>query len=190
MKTKFTFSGEQRITAQLVSGNYLWLAFYGVSSACALYKSSVFSPNIRYWNVSVTANEIKSMTEDTTYLYTALDHSIYIGAKITKATPTTIAYFTKNVGITEEAIDLINSGSFTYFLTPGIASGINAKISKHNTSTRAFVENIDLSTVTDARKIDVDVNGVLWIQSNLDGTPLLTKVWYSGTWQYQNYILS
>lgn len=189
MKDSYTFSGKQKITASFVTGNYIWIAFYGVSNVCTLYESSVFNPNVIYWDLDVTADEIKAIVEDATYLYLALDDATYIGAKVTKASPA-VAYFTKNVGITEEAIDVIEDTTYVYFLTPGIESGVNAKIAKYNKSSRAFVETIDLSTVTNAAKIDIDNSGVLWVQSDLDGTPKITKVWYSGTWQFSTTTLS
>jgi hypothetical protein len=190
MKSKFTFIGENRITAQLISENYLWLSFHGSSGICTLYKSSVFNPNIRYWDVDITADDIKSIIEDTTYLYLALDYSTYIGAKVNKTTPSSISYFIKQSGIIEEAIDLVDDTTYVYFLTPGIELGENVKICKYNKSTRAFVETIDLATVTNAKKIDIDNTGVLWVVSDLDGTPKLTKVWYSAGWNYTVYTLA
>jgi hypothetical protein len=190
MKSKYLFSGEQKITAQLVSGDYIWLAFEGVSSLCALYKSSVFNPNTRYWDVDVIGDEITFLHEDATYLYASLDHTTYIGAKITKSFPSTIAYFTKDAGILEEAVDLVDDTTYIYFLTPGIISGENAKIAKYNKSTRAFVETIDLTTVFNAKKIDIDYHGVLWVQSELDSTPILTKAEYDGSWNITDYTLS
>jgi len=189
MKNQFLFTGEQRITSTLASGEYLWLAFFGVSNLCTLYKSDVHNPNVKYWDVEIVGDEITSMIEDVTYLYTSLDDSINIGAKIEILSPITITYFIKDVGLTEKAIDLIKDSTFVYFLLPGIDSGINTKIGKYNLSTRTYVETIDLTTVFNAKKIDVDANGILWVVTNNDPTELI-KVWYSGTWQYQIYTLS
>lgn len=189
MKLKFTFPEEQKITSTFVDENYLWIAFYGVSSLCALYKSSVFNPNLRYWDMDVIANEIKSIIGDSTYLYLALDYSDYIGAKIDKIIPSSIDYFIKEVGINEEAVDLIDDGTYVYFLTPGIISGENSKICKYNKSTRDFIETIDLVTITDSKKIDIDNVGNLWVVSDLDGTSKITKIWYSAGWNYITYLL-
>jgi len=190
MKEKYTFVGEQKVTASFVSGNYIWIAFYGISNKCSLYKSSIFNPNLIYWDIEITGNEINYMIEDTTYLYLALDDSTYIGAKVEKNNPSTITYFTKDVGITEKAIDLTRDTTYIYFLIPGIAFGTNTKIVKYNASTRAYVETIDLATVSNAKKIDTDVNGNLWLVSDLDLTPTITKVWYDGSWQFLSYLLS
>ena len=189
MKSNYTFSGEQKITASFVTGNYIWIAFYGVSNICALFQSSVFNPNLVSWDLDVTADEIKSIIEDATYLYLSVDDATNIGAKVHKTTPA-VTYFVKNVGITEESIDLTRDTTYIYFLTPGNISGVNSKIAKYNLSTRAFVEIIDLTTVTNAAKIDIDNAGTLWVQSDLDGTPKITKVWFSGTWQFSTTTLS
>jgi hypothetical protein len=189
MNSKYIFSGKQKITTSFVTGDYIWLAFYGVSNICSLYESSVFNPNLIYWNLNVTADEIKSIVEDASYLYLALDDTTNIGGKVTKASPA-IAYFIKNIGIIEEAIDIIEDATYVYFLTPGLGSGVNTKIAKYNKTTRAFVEIIDLTTVTNAAKIDIDNSGNLWVQSDLDGTPKITKVWFSGTWQFSTTTLS
>src|SRR5574343_1853239 len=167
MKDKYTFSGKQKITASFVTGDYIWIAFYGVDNECTLYQSSVFNPNQIFWDLDITADEIKSIVEDATYLYLALDDTTNIGGKVTKASPA-VTYFVKNVGIIEEAVDVIEDSTFVYFLTPGIDSGVNSKIAKYNKSSRAFVEIIDLSTVTNAKNIDIDNSGVLWVQSDLD----------------------
>jgi hypothetical protein len=187
MKNQFLFPGEQKITAQLVSGEFLWIAFNGVSNLCSLQKNDVHNPNVRYWDVDVTGDEITSMIEDTTYLYGALDDVINIGTKIDKTNPTTISYFIKHISLIEKAVDLINDGTYIYFLLPGIDSGTNAKIAKYNLTTKAYVETIDLPTVFNAKKIDY--NGNLWIVTNNE-PPEIVRVWYSGSWNYTKYTLS
>ena len=190
MKNKYTFPGKQKITFTFVDGNYLWIAFYGISSICDLQKNSIFNPNLCYWDVDVTGNEIKSIIDDVSYLYLALDHLTYLGAKVNKITPSSISYFVKQESIEEEAIDLVRDDTYIYFLIPGILSGTNTKICKYNKSTRAFVETIDLNTVFNAKKIDIDNSEILWVVSDLDSIPKITKIWYDITWQFQTYILS
>jgi hypothetical protein len=180
MKTKYTFD-ENKITRTFVSGDYIWIAFEG-STTCKLYKCSVYDVDIVYWTLTINANKINSIIEDATYLYLAVDHSTYIGAKIDKNNPTTVTYFTKEESILEQSIDIIQDGTYTYFLIPGLMSGTNAKIIKYNTSTRVFVEIIDLVSISNAIKIDIDNLGKLWVQSNLDTTPKITSVWYDGDW--------
>jgi len=191
MKQKYSFTGKEKITATLVSGEYIWIAFYGNDEICSLYKSSVHNPAFRYWDVDITADEIRYIIEDNSYLYLALAHSIYIGAKVDKTNPTTITYFTKPEEITESAIDLVDDGTYIYFLISGIGgTGENTKICKYNKSTRAFIETIDLPDINNAAKIDIDNNDNLWIISNIDTTPILTKVWMDTGWEHSNQTLS
>jgi len=190
MKSKYTFSGKQKITASKVDGNYIWLAFYGINSVCLLYQSSVFNPNIIYWDINIISDEITSIVDDSTNIYLSLDYNTYIGTIVNKSNPTTITYCNKPIGITEKAIDLINNTTHLYFLTSGIGMGENSKIVKF-TLLGVYVETIDLVTLTNAKKIDIDGTGNIWVQSDLDGTPKITKVWYAtGTWHYTTYTLS
>ena len=189
MKSKYSFSNENKITVTLVDSYYVWLGFLGASNVCALHKASVFNPNQSYWEVDITADEIKFMQQDSTYLYLAIDDSTNSGAKVTKSNPSTITYFTKQAGITEASVDLCLDATYVYFLTPGVASGINSKIVKYNKSTRAYVETIDLTTVNNAKKIDIDTDGSLWITSETDPVKL-TKAIYSGSWSFTTYTLS
>jgi len=189
MKNKFTFL-EKKITATLVNGEFIWVAFEGTNGTSPLYKSSVYNPDLVYWDVNVVADEINFIHSDTTYLYLSLDDSASLGAKVTIANPSTITYFVKPGGITEKAIDLVDDTTFIYFLTPGLVGGANAKIVKYNKSTRAYVETINLTTVFNVKKIDLDEFGNIWIQSDLDGTPKLTKASYSGGWSFTTYTLS
>jgi hypothetical protein len=189
MKSKYTFSGNNKITTSKVDGNYIWLAFYGINSVCLLYKSSIFNPNIIYWDLNIIADEITSIVDDSTNIYLSLDYNTYIGTIVNKSNPTTITYCNKPVGIAEKAIDIINNTTYLYFLTPGIALGENAKIIKF-TLAGIYVETVDLTTVTNAKKIDIDSAGNIWVQSDLDTIPKIIKIWYDTFWHYTVYTLS
>ena len=194
MKNKYSFTGEQKITATLVDGDYIWISFYGVSNNCALYKSSKFNPNIKYWDVDITADEVTSIIDGTGYIYVSLDDSLYMGAVVNKTTPSIIFYYSIPLGVTEKAIDLIDDDNYIYFLTPGINSGTNAKIVKYDKSTGEFIETIDLAktgdVVENASKIDIDIDGNLWVVSELNSTPILTKVYYDSGWNFSSTVLS
>lgn len=191
MKSKYQFLNKPKITATFVDGDYLWIAFEGEDGESSLYKVSLYNPKLIYWELEVTADKINFLIDDATYVYLAIDDDTYIGEKISKTSPSsTYYYFTKPIGITEGAIDLVDDTTFVYFLIPGVISGTNAKICKFNKSTRAFVETIDLPLVNNAKKIDIDYKGYLWVISDLDTTPKITKVWYDGTWQYSTTTLS
>ena len=190
MKTKYTFSGQQKLTATFVSGEFIWLAFYGVKNKCTLYKSSIYNPNLIYWNVTINADEIKSIIEDTTYLYLAINNSSSIGAKVQKSAPSSRTYFTKHVSLIEESIDLTTDGTYIYFLLPGNESGLDAKIGKYNKTNRNYAETIILTGIKNAKKIDIDYDGNFWIVSDLETIPKVTKLWYDGDWQQDTTILS
>lgn len=192
MKSKYFFINENKITATLVDGNYLWIAFYGISGLSTLYKSSVFNPNFRYWDIDIEADEITSMIQDNDYIDLALRHDTYIGVASDKTNPLYLYYWEKEEGMSEYAIDLIldGTGTYIYFLTPGEESGENAKIHKYDYNSMNFIETIDLDDVFNAKKIDIDGDENLWVLSNLESIPIITKVWMETGWVHSNQELS
>jgi len=194
MKNKYSFTGEQKITATLVDGDYIWICFFGVSNSCALYKSSKFNPNIKYWDVDIAADEVTAIIDGLGYIYVSLDDSLYMGAVVNKTTPSAISYYSIPLGVIEKAIDLIADDNYIYFLTPGINSGTNSLIVKYNKLTLDFIETIDLSKsgeiIENASKIDIDGLGNLWVVSELNSTPILTKVWYDSGWNFSSSVLA
>jgi len=189
MNNKYLFSGNEKITSSLVYGDYIWIAFNGISNICLLYQSSIFNPNSRYRDINIVANEITNMVDDATRVFMSLDDVASMGARVYK-TSEYIGYYEKNNTIVEKAIDLIVDSVYIYFLTPGIQSGINSKIVKYDLYYSTLVEIIDLTTVLNASKIDIDSAGKLWVQSDLDGTPKITKVWYDTSWHFTTHVLS
>ena len=188
MKNKFEFN-ENTISATLIDELYLWIAFEGVDSVSTIYKSSIFNPNTVYWNVDIVGDEITSLWQDTLYVYGSLDDDTNIGVRFLKTSPNSFSYYTIHSGINEKAIDLITDATYVYFLTPGIISGENAKIVKYNKTSLAYVETIDLTTVFNAKKIDIDRSGNLYVLSDTNPV-ILTKVSYSGGWSFTSYTLS
>jgi hypothetical protein len=188
MKNKYIFY-ENRITALLNSGNYNWVAFLGNEGISTLYKTSIFDPDILYFDVDLPVDEVTSIIEDTTYLYLSVDDVTYLGAKVTKDNPSEISYFIIAGGINEKSIDLINDSTYIYFLTPGIETGENSKIVKYNKISRVYVETIDLVTVFNAKKIDIDGSGNIFVVTDNDPIELV-KVWFDSFWQYQIFTLS
>jgi hypothetical protein len=192
MKTNFTFPGKGRITALFQEGIYLWVAFFGADELCEFCKCDYRNPDSIYFSLNVTVSEITNLLDDSTYIYFSCDSEVYCAGRISKINPlTTYKYVAVPAGIIEKTIDLVYDSTYIYLLTPGVASGTNAKIIKLNKTTLAYIETINLSDVNNAAHIDIDVDGNLWILSNLvTTTPVITKVYYSGTWQYTNYTLS
>lgn len=194
MKSKYTFD-QNKITATLKDGYYLWIAFLGASESCRLEKVSCFNPNTTYYFHEMTANEITNFRlEGAVYLYMSVDSSTNIGARATRNSYTTPVYFLKPAGITEKAVDITMDGYYVYFLTPGTASGENAKIVKFNKSTRAYVETINLTKsgldVNNATKLDKDVSGNLWVVSESNPV-VLTKVYsIASVWDFNSWTIS
>lgn len=193
MKDRYLYS-TSRVTAVLNDDIYLWQAFLGTTDESIVYKSDTFSPDVNYWDLDVAVTRINSFIDDTTYVYGATEGTTSLGIKIKKDSITDISYYTIPAGINEGSIDLIDDTNYIYFLTPGNTSGENTKIIKYNKSTRIFVETIDLSKsgsiVTNAKKIDIDNSGNLWVVSETNPV-ILTKVFYTGlTWDFTNYTLS
>jgi len=194
MKNKYQFLGNERITATLLENDMLWIAFYGIGGICKLYGCSAYDLDVVYYDLNINANEITSIIEVSNYLYLSLDDTTNICAEFNLGNPTDIWYLTKDSGIIEKAIDVAFDSSIlnqAYFLTPGIISGENAKISVYDYND-SFVENIDLTTIYNASKISVDTDGLLWVLSDVDtSSPIITKVeQVSGAWAVTSYTLS
>jgi hypothetical protein len=186
---KFLYT-ENTISATLINGYYLWLAYEGSSNVCHLLKNSAFDPSVNYFTLNVTANKINQMWQDSTYLFLALNDSAKLGCRINKQNPiNSQTYFTKPIGIVEEAIDLIMDTSFVYFLIPGTASGTNAKVLRFNKSA-TYIQTINLTGITNAQKIDIDSSGNLWVIVNTV-PPKAVKIQYiSGVYSFSTYIIT
>lgn len=179
------------ITALCRETNYLWIG-YIASGLSRLRKVSIFNPDLVYYDISVSGTRINKIIDSSDgYIYLSMDSEDNIGATFYKTNPIgAYGYYIKTIGMMEDSVDLITDTTYVYFLIPGTLSGTNAKIVKYNKSTRIYSETIDLTTVNNAKKIDIDYYGNLWVESNLDSVPILTKIIYSDVWSYTNYILS
>jgi hypothetical protein len=172
MKNKYLYD-QNTISATLINGYYIWIALEGISGISKLLKNSAFNPDQIYFEIDINADKITHMWQDSTYLYLSLDDTDYIGSRLNKTNPTTtISYFAKPGGITEKAIDLIVDSSYVYFLTPG--SGIDAKIIKMNKSTLEFVSTITLTGIQNAKAIDIDNTGTLWVVTDTSPVKLIS----------------
>ena len=186
---KYTFS-ENKITALANDGNYIWMAFNGQDTICTIYKNSIFNTALRYWEVHVDADTITKFYISGNYVYGSLDHISNLGVQIHKDAPSIVNYFIRPVGLVEEAVDIVCDTTNAYFLIPGNASGLNAKIIKFDKNTLAYIETIDLTTVTNAYNIDIDKNRLIWVVSK-ESPILLTKVYLVGeTYEFASYPLS
>ncbi|MFH0805979.1 MAG: hypothetical protein V1901_03840 [Patescibacteria group bacterium] len=185
-----TFSNNYgEITALCRETNFLWIG-YIASGLARLRKVSIFNPNLVYYDISISGIRINKIINSGDYIYLSIDSNINIGARFYKTNPIGLfIYYTKPAEIIENSIDLITDFNYVYFLIPGLLSGTNAKIVKHNKSTGAFVEIINLTTVNNAKKIDMDFYCNIWVVSGVSDIELI-KVWYDMNWQNQKYIIS
>jgi len=164
-----------QITASYVDGNYLWIG-YILGSVSRLRKVSIKDPISVYFDVEISATKINKITigTQTSYLVLALESSSYIGCIVTKASPTTITYYTKPAGITENPVDVIQAGGQSYFLMPGVTQ---SKIIKYNylTSTYSSITNISLGAVniTNAKAMCIDGSSKFWIVTYTDPMNLI-----------------
>lgn len=194
MKTNYPFLGNQKITATLVYNDIIWIAFYGISGICKLYGCSVYDLDTIYWDLDIIADEITAINVDAYgYLYLAIDNATNIGIDIDSSSPNIGWALAKDAGVLEKAVDVVYDSvlNYNFFLSPGLLSGENAKISVYDDSNDNYVETIDLTTIFNASKISADDSGNLWVQSDLNSVPILTKVYpVSGVWDFINYTLS
>jgi hypothetical protein len=169
---KFLYT-ENKISATLIDGYYLWIAHERAHGICHLLKQSAFDPSINYFTLNFSANRINQMWQDTSYLYLALDDDTNIACKLNKTSPlTTQTYFVKPLGTNGEAIDLITDNSNAYFLIAGVLSGTDAQIIKMSLS-GTLVTTIDLPGIYNANKIDIDSTGTLWVVTNTSPVKLV-----------------
>jgi hypothetical protein len=164
-----------QITATHIDGQYMWLG-YILGSVSRLRKVSIIDPTSVYFDVAITATKIVKITigTQTSYLVLALESSSYIGCIVTKASPTTITYYTKPAGITENPVDVIQATTYSYFLLPGITQ---SKIVKYDyiTVTYSSITNIFLGAVniTNAKAMCIDGSSKFWIVTYTDPMKLV-----------------
>jgi len=193
MKNKYIYNVNE-ITAIYNESYYVWIAFKGNSNSCILKKVSALDPDIVYFTLTIEANEITAIFSDDDYIYLSLDSLTYFGMRLKKETPNLVyTYINIPIGITEEAIDLVTNNEFIYILTPGLDSGTTAKVCQFNKINLTLITIIDLMKsgldIVDAKKIDIDNNGNVWVVSEVD-PPRLTKLSYNGIWDIDTYLLT
>ena len=170
------------------SDNTIWIGFGVSSGVCTIKKLSATQPDQVYYNLSRSVSGINAFALSTTYLYVAYNDATIFGERIALSNPlTTFTTIDYPVGVNEAPIKVVvdNLGNIWY-LTPGVASGENAKLIRYDSSF-VFQEIIDLNSsgniVTDATDIVVDSNGDLRIVTNTDPATLV-RVYDSGGYTY------
>lgn len=169
---RFTFS-DPTITASKVdsSNTFLWLAFSQNSDGnCIIEKEFFGQPTQTFFTIERSVDAINAMDLSSSYLYAVYNDSTAFAERFSLSNPlTSFIQITRPGGINESAVDVLYDGSDIWILTPGSASGENAKLLRFNTSL-VLQETVDLtksgSTVFDAISLTSDSGGDLWIVTN------------------------
>ena len=169
--------GETEVTAIIRQNNYIWISFLGASNhpqgkvtpafplITKLRKVSAFNLYQTYFELDVPVDKIVNLKIIGTKLYATAQDGTYIAVYYSTTDPlATYSYVSIPAGINEYPVDLAVDTDYFYLLTPGDASGENAKIIKYSTaSTPVLDQTIDLTTITGARSIEIDASDNLWV---------------------------
>ena len=161
-------------------GDKMWLGVLE-SGVAKLRQVSTFNTKQIFFDIETNFTEIKRILVSGSYVYLALDDDEYIGARYNKTNPlSSYNYLAIPSGVNEGAVDLTLDGSNLFLLTPGNASGENAKVIKFVGT--SFDETIDLSVgnpIVQATSITVDGSNNLWVVT-YESPARLVKI-YEGT---------
>lgn len=194
----FNFSDDKKISAISIqpSSNYLWLS-YEINSDdfCLVKKVWAFQPDQIFFELEREVEEIKCSISDTTQVYFGYDDSDLIGEILNTSNPL-VGNIEINipVGIIEAPVDVQVNGTDLFYLTPGIASGENAKLVRFNTD-GDYQETIDLNTsaitIVNASTFTIDENDDIWVITN-DSPSSLIRVFQlsGGIWDFEETVLS
>lgn len=187
--TNYNFN-EKKVTALIgdpEGAYYLIMAFAKDGDYCTLRRVSANDLTQIYSEADIEVDEIKKLIISGNYIYSAVNDDTLFGTRYYKFSLIATTYdFEKPVGITENAVDVVASGNYIYYLTPGSASGEVAKLIKYSTY-GVYVETIELQKsgeeVRNAKSITVDSSGDFWIVTNTSPSNLV-RVFDDGGWDF------
>ena len=187
IKKRYTYD-ESKITATLVDGYFIWVAFQGTLGTSVLYKVSAFDPSTKYYEININADEITKIKADGDYIYLTLDDDDYIAVKLHKTNPLgSQIYYDIPSGIVEKAVDLVLNG-YLYILIPGELSGTNAKILRFSKVTAMFNETIDLQKsgeiIRNAKTMCQDDSDNFWIATYEDPIKVVKVFGSPSSWDF------
>ncbi|GAG55796.1 unnamed protein product [marine sediment metagenome] len=145
--------------------NYVWISFLGSGGLTKLRKVSAFNLYQTYFELNPPVDRIVKSKITGTKLYAAVQDGTYIAVYYSTSNPlSTYAYVSIPAGINEFPVDLAVDTDYFYLLTPGDATGENAKILKYTAaSTPVLNKTIDLATINKARSIEIDPSDNLYV---------------------------
>ncbi len=166
---RFDYSSDKQITSQIADeiDNFLWVGFAQNSDGnCILEKQAKFFPTQTYFTLERAVNKIVEIDLDSSNIYTAYDDTTLLGEIISKTNPLTSTTDILRGSLVESAVDVKVNSLDLWFLLPGNASGINAKLLKYTTS-GTFIQEVDLIksslVVNNASTMTIDDNNDIWI---------------------------
>lgn len=190
---KFSFSDNKKISCQVSdkTNNFEWIAYeQDVDGICFLQKQGAFDPSQIYYSLERTVENINKLFIDSVNIYTAYDDTTLLGEIISTTNPlTSTIEISIPGGINEKAVDVVAQSGNLYFLTPGIATGENAKIIKYDTNGN-LDQVIDLiktgDIVYNALSFTIDINDDIWIATNESPSNLI-RIYDTGgnIWDFQ-----
>lgn len=169
---RFTYT-DPVITATKVdnTNTFLWMAFsQNTSGNCIIEKQTAFQPTQTFFTIERAVESVVQMDLSTSFLYVIYDDATLFAERFSLTNPlTSSSQINIPSGINEVAVDVMFEGSNVWILTPGSASGENAKLLRYNTSL-VLQETVDLTksgaTILNASSMASDSNGDIWVVTN------------------------
>jgi hypothetical protein len=181
---------QSQVSAMATDGMYIWLAFSTTVGECVLKKVSGRDLSQVYFSVSLPVESITNLFVLGDYIYATIVAETYVLYRLSTSSPFTSqnAYTKSELSISEYFISGVTDGTNLYLLTPGIESGINAKVVVIDDS-GYLLETVDLNgdeIIEDANSIAVDNNDNLWITTSGALTNIYRVFYESAQWKIVN----
>lgn len=160
---KYTFDEKQisSICVQKTTTPRIWVGFTkNTDGICELNQYSVNNLNTQYYNISLSVDEITKIYFLGTQMYIAVDDDEKFLIYFTVTSPLTQTTINIPSGINESVIDILDDGTYLYFLLPGEDTE-NAKILKYS-NTLTLQTTIELTDIHNVRSFTIDDNNIIW----------------------------
>lgn len=162
----YNFSTTQitAVTEDTANGNYLWLGFEkNNDNVCILQKVSASNPLQVYYEIEMSVDEITALYVFGSYLYVAVDDGTYFAYRYSLTSPlTSSTSVTIPSGVIEVSKNILDDGTYLYFLLPGEISGEVVEILQFSSSL-ALNQTITLTGINNAKSFTIDTNDNIWV---------------------------